>query len=172
MKGVPQAETLSPDAGPLARLGILGVAPEISDFWQIAADALARFGQPLGYEPGPHGGTLRAQRAVLRLHDGVVRLAPAGDHFKQARMIPAAYAAPVAPPRIPRPSVEAHNLLVTSVAFDPSGTQFATGGFDRKVVIWDRGDLDARLRAGRPLRRHLRSRLLARRFGACQCFRG
>ena len=141
VKGVPQAEHLSPDAGPLARLGILGVAPEISDFWQIAPDALARFGQPLGYEPGPNGGTLRAQRAVLRLHDGVVRLAPAGDHFKQAGMIPSAYTTPVAPPRIPRPLVDAHSLLVTSVAFDPSGSQFATAGFDRKVVIWDRATL-------------------------------
>ena len=56
-------------------------------------------------------------------------------------MIPSALTTPVAPPRIPRPSVEAHNLLVTSVAFDPSGTQFATGGFDRKVVIWDRATL-------------------------------
>ena len=140
-KGVPPATPLSSDAGPLARLEALAVSPEIHEFWRDASNALSRFGLPLGYESGGDGGVLRAQRAVLRLRDGVVRLAPAGDHFKQAGMIPAANTAPVAPPRIPRPVFDAHRLLVTSVAFDPSGAQFATGGFDRRVVIWDRATL-------------------------------
>ena len=141
VKGVPPASFLPPDAGPLARLEALAVAPEIQRFWRDAPNALSRFGLPLGYASSAEGGVLRAQRAVLRLHEGVVRLAPAGDHFKQAGMIPSALTMPVAPPRIPRPLVDAHSLLVTSVAFDPSGSQFATGGFDRKVVIWDRSTL-------------------------------
>ena len=141
VKGVPPATTLPPGAGPLARLETLAVAADLLAYWRDAPNALGRFGLPLGYAPGADGGVLRAQRAVLRLQDGVVRLAPAGDHYKQAGMIPAARTAPVAPPRIPRPVFEAHSLLVTSVAFDPSGTQFATGGFDRRVVIWDRATL-------------------------------
>lgn len=140
-KGVPPAGFLPPDVGPLARLEALAVDPEIQEFWRDAPNALSRFGLPLGYAAGADGGVLRAQRAVLRLHDGVVRLAPAGDHFKQAGMIPAGRTTPVAPPRIPRPLIEAHSPLVTSVAFDPSGATFATGGFDRRVVIWDRATL-------------------------------
>ena len=141
VKGVPPAVLPPSDAGPLARLEALTVASEIRDFWRDAPNALSRFGLPLGYASTPSGGILRSQRAVLRLHDGVVRLAPAGDHFKQAGMIPGAYTAPVAPPRIPRRLVEAHSPLVTSVAFDPSGAAFATGGYDRRVVIWDRATL-------------------------------
>ena len=140
-KGVPPAASLPADAGPLARLEALAAASEITDFWRSAPNALARFGLPLGYAPGTNGGVLRAQRAVLRLNDGVVRLAPAGDHFKQAGMIPSARMAPVAPPRIPRRLLEAHSPLVTSVAFDPSGSTFATGGYDRRVVVWDRATL-------------------------------
>lgn len=141
VKGVPPVALLPPEAGPLARLETMTVAAEIQRYWRDAPNALSRFGLPLGYASGAGGGVLRAQRAVLRLHDGVVRLAPAGDHFKQAGMIPALPATPVAPPRIPRPLVDAHDLLVTSVAFDPSGSQFASGGYDRKVVIWDRATL-------------------------------
>ena len=141
VKGVPPAAHLPPDSGPLARLDALAVAPEIEDFWRAAPNALSRFGLPLGYASGADGGVLRAQRAVLRLSDGKVRLAPAGDHFKQAGMIPAPKMLPMAPPRIPRALVEAHSPLVTSVAFDPSGTAFATGGYDRRVVIWDRATL-------------------------------
>ncbi len=141
VKGVPPATHLPLDAGPLTRLDALTVAPEIEEFWSQAPNALSRFGLPLGYASGADGGVLRAQRAVLRLRNGQVRLAPAGDHFKQAGMIPAANTVPVAPPRIPRPVFDAHRLLVTSVAFDPSGAQFATGGFDRRVVIWDRATL-------------------------------
>lgn len=141
VKGVPPATLLPPDTGPLARLDALAVATEIQDYWRDVPNALSRFGLPLGYALGTDGGVLRSQRAVLRLQDGVVRLAPAGDHFKQAGMIPAPYSAPVAPPRIPRPIADAHRLLVTSVAFHPSGTTFATAGFDRKVVIWDRATL-------------------------------
>ena len=137
-KGVPPGTSMPPDAGPLARLETLTAASEITDFWRAAQDALSRFGLPLGYASTPDGGVLRAQRAVLRLNNGQVRLAPAGDHFKQAGMIPLAATMPVAPPRIPRRLVEAHSPLVTSVAFDPSGSMFATGGFDRRVVIWDR----------------------------------
>lgn len=140
-KGVPPGTMLPADAGPLARLEALAAAPEITDFWQTAPNALNRFGLPLGYAPAANGGVLRAQRAVLRLQDGVVLLAPAGDHFKQAGMIPAAHTAPVTPPRIPRRLLEAHSPLVTSVAFDPSGSAFATGGYDRRVVIWDRATL-------------------------------
>lgn len=141
VKGVPPAAPLPPEAGPLARLETLAAAPEINEFWRSAPNALTRFGQPLGYASSTHGGVLRAQRAVLRLHDGVVRLAPAGDHFKQAGMIPGQRTAPVAPPQIPRPLIEAHSPLVTSVAFAPSGATFATGGYDRRVVIWDRATL-------------------------------
>ncbi len=140
-KGVPPGALLPPDTGPLARLEALAAASEIADFWRSAPNALTRFGLPLGYASAPDGGVLRAQRAVLRLSDGQVRLAPAGDHFKQAGMIPAPSMVPVAPPRIPRPLVEAHSPLVTSVAFDPSGATFATGGYDRRVVIWDRATL-------------------------------
>ncbi|MCY3749695.1 MAG: WD40 repeat domain-containing protein [Chloroflexi bacterium] len=140
-KGVPAAALLPPESGPLARLDALMVAPEIEDFWRQAPDALDRFGLPLGYASAADGGVLRAQRAVLRLSGGKVRLAPAGDHFKQAGMIPAPNMLPMAPPRIPRALVEAHSPLVTSVAFDPSGTAFATGGYDRRVVIWDRATL-------------------------------
>ena len=141
VKGVPSATHLPPDSGPLARLSALAVASEIEEFWREAPNALDRFGLPLGYASGADGGVLRAQRAVLRLSDGQVRLAPAGDHFKQAGMIPAPSTVPLAPPRIPRPLVEAHSPLVTSVAFDPSGATFATGGYDRRVVIWDRATL-------------------------------
>lgn len=140
-KGVPPGTPLPTDAGPVARLEALAVAAEVADFWRSAPNALTRFGLPLGYRSTPDGGVLRSQRAVLRLHDGKVRLAPAGDHFKQAGMIPLAAAMPVAPPRIPRRLVEAHSPLVTSVAFDPSGSTFVTGGFDRRVVIWDRATL-------------------------------
>ena len=141
VKGVPLATLLPPDSGPLARLDALAVAPEIREFWRQAPNALRRFGLPLGYASGADGGVLRTQRAVLRLIDGQVRLAPAGDHFKQSGMIPAPHTVPVAPPRIPRRLVEAHSPLVTSVAFHPSGATFATGGYDRRVVIWDRATL-------------------------------
>ncbi len=140
-KGVPPGTSLPAEAGPLARLEALTAASEITDFWRAAPDALSRFGLPLGYRSIPEGGVLRSQRAVLRLHEGKVQLAPAGDHFKQAGMIPVAATMPVAPPRIPRRLVEAHSPLVTSVAFDPSGSTFVTGGFDRRVVIWDRTTL-------------------------------
>lgn len=140
-KGVPAGTSLPSDAGPLTRLEALAAASEVTDFWRTAPNALVRFGLPLGYASAPDGGVLRAQRAVLRLHDGQVRLAPAGDHFKQAGMIPLAATFPVAPPSIPRRLVEAHSPLVTSVAFDPSGSTFATGGYDRRVVIWDRATL-------------------------------
>ena len=140
-KGVPAGTSLPSDTGPLARLEALTAASEITDFWRAAPDALSRFGLPLGYASTPDGGVLRAQRAVLRLNNGQVRLAPAGDHFKQAGMIPLAATIPVAPPHIPRRLVEAHSPLVTSVAFDPSGFTFVTGGFDRRVVIWDRATL-------------------------------
>ena len=172
VKGVPPASFLPPDAGPLARMEALAVAPEIQGFWRDAPNALSRFGLPLGYASSAEGGVLRAQRAVLRLHEGVVRLAPAGDHFKQAGMIPSALTTPVAPPRIPRPLVDAHSLLVTSVAFDPSGVAVRYRWIRPESCHLGPGDLDARLRTGRPLRRYLRSRLLARRFRACQCFRG
>ena len=141
VKGVPPATLLPPDSGPLARLDALAVAPAIQAFWRQAPNALSRFGLPLGYASSADGGVLRAQRAVLRLSDGQVRLAPSGDHFKQAGMIPAPSTVPVAPPRIPRSLVDAHSPLVTSVAFDPSGAAFATGGYDRRVVIWDRATL-------------------------------
>ncbi len=140
-KGVPPGTYLPPDAGPLTRLEALAAASEITDFWRTAPNALVRFGLPLGYASAPDGGVLRAQRAVLRLNNGQVQLAPAGDHFKQAGMIPLAATIPVAPPPIPRQLVEAHSPLVTSVAFDPSGSTFATGGYDRRVVIWDRATL-------------------------------
>lgn len=140
-KGVPPGALLPPDTGPLARLEALTAPSEIADFWRNAPNALTRFGLPLGYASAPDGGVLRAQRAVLRLSEGQVQLAPAGDHFKQAGMIPAPNTVPVVPPRIPRPLVEAHSPLVTSVAFAPSGATFATGGYDRRVVIWDRSTL-------------------------------
>ncbi|MDE2902204.1 MAG: WD40 repeat domain-containing protein [Chloroflexota bacterium] len=140
-KGIPPSTLLPADTGPLARLEVLSAASEVTDFWRASPNALTRFGLPLGYASAPDGGVLRAQRAVLRLSDGQVRLAPAGDHFKQAGMIPAPSTVPLAPPRIPRPLVEAHSPLVTSVAFDPSGATFATGGYDRRVVIWDRATL-------------------------------
>jgi WD40 repeat protein len=140
-KGVPPGTQLPTDAGPLARLEALAAASKFTDFWRSAPDALSRFGLPLGYMPTSDGGVLRAQRAVLRLHNGQVQLAPAGDHFKQAGMIPLAATIPVAPPRIPRRLLEAHSPLVTSVAFHPSGSTFATGGYDRRVVIWDRATL-------------------------------
>ncbi len=142
-KGVPPGTDLPGESGPLARLAALTAAAEITDFWRAAPAALARFGLPLGYLSAPNGGVLRTQRAVLRLRDGQVQLAPAGDHFKQAGMIPAPNTVPLAPPRIPRPLFDAHSPLVTTVAFDPLGDTFATGGYDRRVVIWDRATLTA-----------------------------
>ncbi len=145
-KGVPAAESLPSASGPLARLQTLAAHPRLVEFWRDAPNALTRFGLPLAYQPAPTGGVLRAQRAVLRLDDGVVRLAPSGDHYKQAGLIPRAMTMPEAPPAIPRRQIDdAHQPLVTSVAFHPAGASFATGGFDHRVVIWDRAS-GARLR--------------------------
>ncbi|MBM4436730.1 MAG: hypothetical protein FJ029_05745 [Actinobacteria bacterium] len=108
-------------------------------YWLATPDWRARYGLPVAYVERGTSRVLRAQRAVLRQSgDSPVQLAPAGDHFKEARLIPPSAVVPVPPPAIPLPFLAGDTALVTGVEFSPSGTLLASGGWERDAVIWDR----------------------------------